>query len=541
MLERKLVERAMSQSEEKYRTLIERLGQAIFLQNQQHRYVAANVRFCQIVGRTEAEVIGATDADLFDPLRAAAHAKEVNAVLSEGKNIETDEEEIIDGRRIQMRRVLTPVHDASGQTTAVLGICWDVTEQRRLEAHVHQASKMDAIGQLAGGIAHDFNNLLTVILGNLDFILGGLAKSDPNYELALSAQNAATRAASLTQQLLGFSRRHHLDWLPTNLNVVVTEVVALLRRTIDPLIRIETHLPDDLWSVLADPAQLNQVLMNLCLNARDAITGPGAITIDTACLNAAEVQRTKGLSGRSGEFIRLRVSDTGSGMSDSVKARIYEPFFTTKEVGKGTGLGLAMVFAIVRQHKGWIDCWSEPGKGTRFDIYLPRGEAAKVISPECVTPLPRRLGKGTILVVDDEELIRRFATNTLQSRGYTVIQAVDGQEAVDIYSRHPGRIDIVLLDLTMPVLSGHEAFRQLLNLNPRVQVVFASGYAAEQLSEMEKELMAGFVKKPYRPDELILAIEEALQRRIAPASGSEMLKPSVSSAGYGLPVGTGVE
>ena len=401
-----------------------------------------------------------------------------------------------------------------GLIVGVLGICWDVTEQRMNESRLRQASKMDAIGQLAGGIAHDFNNLLTAILGNLDLMLSNLRPSERNHELVLAAQNAAIRAASLTNRLLGFSRQHQIDWEPTNVSEIVDEVVALLGRTIDPRVRIETRNCANLWLIQADSSQINQVLMNLCLNARDAIGGPGKITIETACVEVADLQTRPSADAYVGSFVRLRIADTGSGMTPEVRARIFEPFFTTKEVGKGTGLGLAMVFAIVREHRGWIECHSECGRGTRFDIYLPRTEA---IQPQPVllsaTPLPTCSGNETILIADDEPMIRRLAVLVLERSGYTVLEAEDGQQAVELYEREQHRIDMVLLDLTMPNLSGQEAFRLMLRINPGVKVMFASGYAAEQISAEEQELILGFVKKPYRPDELIQAIQEALQRQ----------------------------
>jgi PAS domain S-box-containing protein len=509
--ERRAAEGALQRSEQLYRGLIENLGQAVFLQNADQRYVAANPQFCREVGRTEAEVFGATDADLCDPIEAVRLSADVRAVLATGDRRETEREVTTGGQRRTVRRVLTPVRDAAGRITGVLGIGWDVTEQRKLEAHLNQSSKMDAIGQLAGGIAHDFNNLLTAVIGNLDVLRDGLPEGAPDLPLVDSAQRAAERAAALTQRLLGFARRHQLDWRPVQVNALASEVVELLRRTIDPLIEIEARPAADVWPVRADPDQLNQVLMNLCLNARDAISGRGRVTVETACVTAAEVAALGTLGAGPGDFVRLSVTDTGSGMTPEVRAKIFEPFFTTKEVGKGTGLGLAMAFAIVRQHKGWIDCRSEPGVGSRFDVYLPRAEPAHVSARPPRVPPSRAHGHGTVLVVDDEPLVRDLARAALASGGYTVLTATNGREAVELYAARGDEIALVVLDLTMPVLSGHEAFRQLLALSPRVRVLFVSGYSPDQLTDLERERMAGFLKKPYRPHELLAAVEGALR------------------------------
>jgi CheY-like chemotaxis protein len=264
--------------------------------------------------------------------------------------------------------------------------------------------------------------------------------------------------------------------------------------------------------------------MNLCLNARDAITPPGVIRIETQRLAAGSRRRSQGLQVAAGDFIRLSVSDTGCGMSEEVQARIFEPFFTTKEPGKGTGLGLAMVFAIVRQHGGWIECQSQPGQGTRFDIYLPRAPVSEQSATPAVdedeplaedTPLPPPRRTPTVLVVDDEEMVRSLAKAALLAQGWQVLEAADGQQAVDVFLQQRQAIDVVVLDLTMPVMSGHEVFRQLREIDPQVKVIFASGYAEEQLEESERQAMAGFIKKPYRPQEVVQAVRAVLKQRIS--------------------------
>jgi len=263
--------------------------------------------------------------------------------------------------------------------------------------------------------------------------------------------------------------------------------------------------------VLGDPGQLNQVIMNLCLNARDALAGPGRIGLETACVELDQTFVSRHLEARPGSFVRLRVTDTGCGMSPEVQARIFEPFFTTKGLGKGTGLGLATVFGIVKQHQGWIECQSEVAHGTQFDVYFPCAAVVEEpASPPPSTSDSQLRGHETILVVDDEPLIRQMTTVVLRQRGFRVLEAADGIQAVAKYRNEKDHIDLIILDLTMPKLSGQEAFRQLRQINPQVAVLFASGYTTEHITEEEQSQILGFVKKPFRPHDLVKTVHGAL-------------------------------
>ena len=406
--------------------------------------------------------------------------------------------------------------DSTGVPLRFWGVTKDDTEKRQSQEQLFQAQKMELIGQMAGGIAHDFNNLLTGIIGNLH--LARIPDSDPNQKHVATALSAANRAAELTKKLLGFARKNQLVLQTIRVEDVITEVVNFVSRTFDPRVSVSA-VPGEEQLILADATLISQVLLNLCLNARDAMSNGGRIEIRTGAVALAGSADDP--AAPAGEFVRLSIEDTGEGMAPEVLARLFEPFFTTKPVGQGTGLGLAMVHGIMTQHRGWVEVNSEPGRGTRFDLFLPRSTElipgarnTPVIDPDATaetvldcTPMPVGL-RRTILLVDDEPMIRDIGRAVLESAGFAVLEAGDGEEAIELFVRHSASIALVVLDLTMPKLSGQDTFRALEEIDPRVRVLFSSGYSSDSLEGTEGAL--GLLPKPYRPQILLETIRSVL-------------------------------
>jgi PAS domain S-box-containing protein len=431
----------------------------------------------------------------------------------------------LDYRVVRPSGEVRHVHDecvaergADGRVVRLRGVTQDVTERRQAQEQLIQAQKMELIGQMAGGIAHDFNNVLTGVIGNLDLVT--LPPDDPNRRLIETASRAAFRATDMTRKLLGFARKSQLRTTPVSLAPVIAEVIEFVGRTTDPRIELRQRV-DTAARVDGDVTLLSQVLLNLCLNARDAMPAGGWIEI-----RADEVVFPDAAphgNHRAGRFVRLSVEDTGSGIPPDLLARVFEPFFTTKPVGEGTGLGLAMVHGIVEQHNGWVEVRSEVGLGTRFDLYLPRLPdpdltltPAPRVPADAATPLPAcPRGPKTVLLVDDEEMIRDLARAVLEGNGYRVIEARDGEEALAVF-RARRDIDLVILDLTMPRMSGQDTFRAMIGLDPSARVLFSSGYSAETLADTDGSV--GLLPKPYRPGDLLEAVGGALDDTPATAT-----------------------
>jgi PAS domain S-box-containing protein len=415
-----------------------------------------------------------------------------------------------------------PVRRGDGPLLARLWNFRDITEQRSLEMGLRQAQKMEAVGRLAGGVAHDFNNLLQGILGNIALIeqdVGPFASPAAAERIAM-ARHAGQRAAQIVRQLLSFSRLSHIQLAHCQINTVISELHSIIRSTFDPRVEVTTDLHADSWRIRADATQVEQVVMNMVVNARDAMDGAGRIQITTRNVELTDSQILQMPGSRTGEFVRISVSDNGSGMPPEVITKIFEPFFTTKEQGKGTGLGLATSFGIVQQHAGWIACDSVVGSGTTFHIFLPRctEQLSEIIEAEVVPLGPVRGGGETILLVDDEMVVRAVAQGLLKKLGYNVITADDGEAALEILHRMDGGIHLCLLDLTMPRLSGKDTFIAMRRGPSRaVPVVICSGYLVDLdgFAEETGSRPDAFVQKPYALDDLARCIRSVLDTPVA--------------------------
>ncbi len=416
-----------------------------------------------------------------------------------------------------VRFYLSPVERGDGEGEAAIAYAIDTTEQRALELQIAQSQKMQAVGQLAGGIAHDFNNMLTAIIGFSDFLLMNHRPTDPAFQDIMNIKQNANRAAGLVRQLLAFSRQQTLRLERLQLGDVLSELSILLSRLLGENVELKLETSGDLWPVKTDLNQFEQVIINLAVNARDAMPGGGKLVIRTENVGAERVRSFGEHRVEPGDYVMIEVIDTGTGMAPEVMEKIFEPFFSTKEVGRGTGLGLSTVYGIVKQTGGFIFAESEEGKGTTMRVFLPRAAEAPPVEADAARKdrrePPRDLtGRGTVLLVEDEDAVRSFAARALGQRGYNVLQASTGTEALEVFALHDGDVDLVVSDVVMPEMDGPTLMKELRSRRPDLKIIFMSGYAEDAFRKNLPENEAFmFLQKPFDLKELAAAVKAALQ------------------------------
>jgi len=492
-------------------TAIEQAGEAIVITDARGNVEYVNPAHERITGYTRDEVVGSPpplfkDHELDPERRRNLSNSMAGGEAWSGRVVGQRK----DGTLCEMDVTISPVRDPDGRVVNRVGVERDITEEVRLQKQLLQAQKMEAIGTLSGGIAHDFNNLLTVVMGFSELLLGEKEQDQPEYADLQKIFDAAKNGAELVQRLLMFSRKTEPKPILMNLNRQIVRVEKLLRRTIPRMIDIRLDLSSDLPEINADPSQIEQVLMNLAVNARDAMPEGGKLTLRTDIVTLDEEYCRLHVDVKPGDYVALEMSDTGHGMSKETLEHIFEPFFTTKEMGRGTGLGLAMVYGIVTQHNGHIAVYSEVGKGTTFRVYLPAIPADVELEVEDSGIMPA-FGTETVLLVDDEELVRELGARILTKYGYAVLQARSGKDALDLFKRERPHISLVVLDLIMPEMGGKECLQEMLKIDPKVRVLVASGFSAEASVRESIETGAkGFVPKPFRVREMLREVRKVI-------------------------------
>jgi two-component system, cell cycle sensor histidine kinase and response regulator CckA len=511
--ERKRAEEALRQSEERYRSLVYSARDAIFTLSPEAVITSLNPAFETITGWKCEEWIGRSFTSI-------VHPDDQPLALQNFKRMMQGEVAPVHELRIRTKKdtyvagefTITPQR-LRDRVVGMIGIARDITERKKLEENLRQAQKMESLGTLAGGIAHDFNNILAIILGHAS-LHKKLENTPEKFSQSIEAIVSATnRGAGLVRQLLTFARKADTLVEPVELNTTIQDLLKLLHETFPKTVLIETNLTPDMPPISGDSTQINQVLINLCVNARDAMPAGGKLTIATKLLSGSSA-RQRFPDASSHEYEQIDVTDTGFGMDESTRSRIFEPFFTTKERGKGVGLGLAVVFGIISSHNGFIYVDSSRGKGTAFHILFPVPERpvenAQVLQGDLSGV---RGGDETILLVEDEELLRDAAKEILSSSGYTVLTAGDGEEATQIYSQHKKEIALLLSDFGLPKLQGDELFKNVKEMNPKVKAIFASGYLEPNLkSELLNAGVKDFIQKPYVPNEILKKVRDTLDR-----------------------------
>ena len=501
---------ALQQANELRNTLVQSSPVAIWALDLEGNVTFWNPAAERAFGYTEAEVLG-TRPPIVPDDQKSEYEQWIDLFRNGGSVLAAERaRRRKNGARIDVIIWTAPLRDAQGRVTGTLVIDSDVTDRKLLEEQFRQSQKLEAVGRLAGGVAHDFNNLLTVIMGYVEMLIGE-ARTEPNIvEYAEEIQHAATRAAALTAQLLAFSRRQISQPRVMDLNEVVTRSMRMLQRVIGEDIEIATHLDPKLGKVKADPTHIDQLLMNLVVNARDAMATGGKIDIETANIRLDEHYIDRHIGVAPGAYALLAVSDTGTGMTKEIKSRIFEPFYTTKEAGKGTGLGLSIVYGIVKQNAGEIMVYSEPGQGTTFKVYLPLTEVPAEI-PQTESQKQALRGTETILLCEDEPAIRKLVQSTLSKNGYNVLVAETPKKAIEICRDFTGRIDLLFTDIVMPEISGFELARTVTELRPGTKLLFMSGYTDNRVSaSWVFDPSMPFLHKPFTVTALSQKVREAL-------------------------------
>jgi PAS domain S-box-containing protein len=517
--ERKRADRALRESEERYRDLFDNASDLVCMAAPDGSLLYVNQAWQDGTGYGEDEIGQMKLLDIVHPDSREHYSEVLERVLA-GERL--DHVELIfvpkAGTPITVEGNLSCTFK-DGQPSVVRGIYRDITERKRVEEQLRRAERMQAAGKLAGGVAHEVNNMMTGVIGFSEFLLRSFDSADPRRGDVEEVIKAGTRAADVTRQLLAFTRQQFLRPQVVPINTVITEMEKMLRRSLGEDKLLELRLSPEAGPIRADRGQLEQVLINLVLNARDAMTDQGRVSIETAntVWDASYAQRHEGVEIPLGRYVMLAVSDTGCGMGPDVLARIFEPFFTTKPIGQGTGLGLSTVYGIVKQSGGFVWVYSEPAEGSVFKVYLPEASEAQQAAPPSEPTAPPEGGTETILVIEDEEIVRNLASRGLRDHGYTVVEARNGADALRYIQQHVGTVDLLISDVVMPEMGGHELAQRLALSDPGLPILFMSGYTGEDV--VQRGLLdpgAPFQQKPFTPATLATKVRAMLNQQHRP-------------------------